>query len=148
MWAEANRGSAQGSVHLEPADVVARAFDALGRRDRDGLMALLDPDIEFQPVNALGLAEQTGHGHEDAREWMDEIDREGTEPWLYPRTIEHLGRGVVLVTGIASEKARAGERFAASVAWLVTVRDGRIVSSYGYPTETAARRAVAEMRSS
>jgi ketosteroid isomerase-like protein len=141
MWTEANRGSADRSIDKAPADVVAAAFAALAKRDRDGLLALLDPEIEFQPVNALGLIEETGHGHEDALRWIDEIDRFGTEPGLHPRTIEDLGNGVVLVAGVASEQARAGGRFASSVAWLVTVRDGRIVSSYGYPSEAVARRA-------
>jgi|tagenome__1003787_1003787.scaffolds.fasta_scaffold19381095_1 ketosteroid isomerase-like protein len=147
MWIEANPGPAGGKVGSAPAEVVASAFKALGKRDRDGLMALLHPEIEFQPVNALGLREQTGRGHEDALRWMDEIDREGTQPWLYPRTIEDVGGGVVLVSGIASEQARTGERFASSVAWLVTVRGGLIVSSYGYPDEAAARRAAADRTS-
>src|SRR5205809_2585740 len=105
MWSEANRGGARESIDSAPAEVVANAFEAVARRDRDGLMELLDPEIEFQPINALGLVEGTGHGHEDALRWMDEIDRYDTQPWLYPRTMEHLGGGVVLVAGIASEQA-------------------------------------------
>jgi ketosteroid isomerase-like protein len=144
MWIEANPGPADGRVESAPADVVARAFRALGERDREGLLALLDPEIEFQPVNAFGLVEETGHGHEDALRWMDAIDSEGTAPFLFPRTFEHVGNGLVLVAGVASEEARTGERFASSVAWLVTVRDGVIVSSYGYPSEAIAKRALGD----
>jgi ketosteroid isomerase-like protein len=144
MWIEAEPGRTDGRVESAPADVVASAFGALGRRDREGLLALLDPDIEFQPVNAFGLVEETGRGHEDALRWMDAIDSGGTQPFLFPQTIEHVGGGVVLVAGIASEEARTGERFASSVAWLVTVRDGLIVSSYGYPSEAVARRALGD----
>jgi ketosteroid isomerase-like protein len=144
MWIEAEQGPAQGRVGPAAADVVASAFKALGERDREGLLALLDPEIEFQPVNAFGLVEETGHGHEDALRWMDQIDRDGTQPFLFPQTFEHVGNGVVLVAGIAAEDARTGGRFASSVAWLVTVRDGRIVSSYGYPSEAIARRALGD----
>jgi ketosteroid isomerase-like protein len=145
MWIEAGPGPTRGRAEsAAPVDVVARAFKALGERDREGLLALLHPEIEFQPVNALGLVEKTGHGHEDALRWMDEIDRDGTEPWLYPRTMEDLGGGRVLVAGIASEQARTGERFASSVVWVVTVRDGVIVSQYGYLSEEAARKALAD----
>jgi hypothetical protein len=39
MWIEANRGPTDGRVESAPADVVSSAFQALGRGDREGLMA-------------------------------------------------------------------------------------------------------------
>ncbi len=124
------------------AEIVASAFHAFARRDKGALLVLLDPQIEFRPVNALGLTEGSGRGHEAVLLWMEGIDRAGTEPLASPRTIEMVGADMVLAAGVLSERGLGGGRFAASVAWLFRVRDGLIVSAFGYSSETAARRAL------
>jgi ketosteroid isomerase-like protein len=129
-------------VQPTAGEIVASGFRAFARHDKRALLALLDPELEFRPVNALGLTEGTGRGHEAVLLWMAGIDRAGTEPLASPRTIEMVGADVVLAAGVLSERGLGGGRFAASVAWLFRVRDGLIVSAFGYSSEAAARRAL------
>jgi ketosteroid isomerase-like protein len=129
-----------------PGEIVERAFDAFRARDVGRLLELLDPQLEFRPVTALGLAAPTGRGHGAIELWMERIDRSGAEPLAVPRVIEAVGEDQVLAVGILSERGRMSGRFAASVAWVFRVRDGRIVSAFGYPSESAARRAISDGR--
>jgi ketosteroid isomerase-like protein len=128
------------SVESAPADVVATAFNAFRRQDRDAVLAISDPDVEFRAVTGLGLMGETRRGAAEVLKWFDEMDR--ADNWLLasPRTIEEMGDGWVLVSGTAAERARGGGHFAATVAWLFKVRDGRILSAIGYPSEAEARR--------
>lgn len=145
MWIEASPGAGGGGVgSSSPTEVVAAAFHAFRQRDRETMLALIDPDVEFRPATGLGLMGETRRGADEALRWFDEMDE--ADSWLLAsaRRIEEMGDGWVLVTGTASERARGGGRFAASVAWLFKVRDGRILSSIGYRTESEARRALAD----
>lgn len=120
-------------------EVVATAFHAFRQQDRDAVLAIIDPDVEFRAVTGLGLMGETRRGAAEVLKWFDEMDR--ADNWLLatPSRIEDVGEGWVLVTGTASERARAGGRFAAAVAWLFQIRDGLILSAIGYPSEDEAR---------
>jgi len=131
---------------LAPEDIVGCAFEAFRSREVEELLALLDPELEFRPVTALGLTAPTGHGHRAIQQWIEGIDRSGAEPLAVPRAIERVGDDLVLASGVLSERGRMSGRFAASVAWVFQVRDGRIVSAFGYPSEAAARRAISDGR--
>ena len=111
------------------------------------MLAIMDPEIEFRTVSGLGLMGETGHGADAVLGWFDQMDED--DSWLLasPRTIEDIGDGWVIAVGTASEKARGGGRFAATVAWLFKIRDGRMQSAIGYPSADEARRAVEERRS-
>ena len=142
MWIEANPGPVGGRVAPAPVDVVAAAFKAFRQQDRTAVLALVHPDVEFRYVSGLGLTGETHRGAGAAMDWFDQMD-EG-DSWLLasPRTIEDMGDGWVLAAGTMSEKARGGGRFAAIVAWLFRIREGRIQSAIAYPSEGEARQAL------
>jgi ketosteroid isomerase-like protein len=142
MWIEANAEPPAGRVESAPADVVATAFRAFRQQDRRAMLGVIHPDVEFRAVSGLGLIGETRHGAEGALAWFAEMDE--ADNWLLasPRTIEDMGDGWVLAAGTMSEKARGGGRFAAIVAWLFKVHEGRIQSAIAYPSEAQARRAL------
>jgi ketosteroid isomerase-like protein len=146
VGSEAKLRRVQTHVAPGPEDIVRRSFEAFRARNVADLLDLLDPELEFRPVTALGLTAPTGHGHRAIEMWMDGIARSGAEPLAVPRTIELVGDELVLAAGVLSERGRMAGRFAASVAWVFRVRHGRIVSAFGYPSEAAARRAIREGR--
>lgn len=123
-------------------ELVRRLFDAFERNDLDAFFALLDPDVEFRPVDALGLVGVTGHGLRALRALLEELERGGSAPMATPRTIEVVDDELVLAVGVISERGQVGGRFASAVAWLFRVREGRILAVFGYPSEAAARRAL------
>jgi ketosteroid isomerase-like protein len=147
MWIEASPEPTGGRVESAPADVVAAAFKAFRQQDRTAVLAVIHPDVEFRAVSGLGLIGETRRGAQAALDWFDEMDQD--DSWLLasPRTIEDMGNGWVLAAGTMSEKARGGGRFAAIVAWLFRVREGRIQSAIGYPSEGEARRALRDSTS-
>ncbi len=127
---------------LAPDELVRYLFDAFARRDFDAFFALLDPDVEFRPVDALGLIGGTGYGLEALHALMEDLERGGSAPMVSPRKIEVVDDELVLAFGVISERGQVGGRFASAVAWLFRVREGRVLAVFGYPTETAARRAL------
>jgi ketosteroid isomerase-like protein len=127
---------------LAPDELVRSFFDAFGRHDLDAFFAVLDPDVEFRPVDAFGLIGGTGYGLQALRALLEELERGGSAPVVVPRTIEVVDDELVLAVGVISERGQVGGRFASAVAWLFRVREGRILAVFGYPTEAAARRAL------
>jgi ketosteroid isomerase-like protein len=53
-------------------EVAERAFAALSRRDLEGLLEMLDPDVELVPLIS-GPDERAYRGHDGARRWLEEI---------------------------------------------------------------------------
>jgi ketosteroid isomerase-like protein len=52
--------------------LLRRGYDAVNRGDIDGLLAAVDPDVEFTSLIAEAEGE-TFHGHEGVRRWWDEV---------------------------------------------------------------------------
>jgi ketosteroid isomerase-like protein len=125
-----------------PVELVRRAFDAFASGDLEVLLGMLDADLEFRPVDALGVIGGTGYGRDALYEWAQTLDRGGSAFVASPRRLEIVTDEIVLVTGVVSQVGQVGGRFAAAVAWLFRVRDGRILAAFGYTSEAAARRAL------
>ena len=58
------------------ADVVRRFYAAFTERDVPGLLATLDPDIDFEPVLGVLYAQHRYHGHHEMRRWCEELAAE------------------------------------------------------------------------
>jgi ketosteroid isomerase-like protein len=127
-------------------EVVRRAYMAFVKRDRPALLELFDQSIEFRPVDGLGLVGDTVRGLDAACEWLERRDGEGIEITVWLRTLEQFSSDQVLCVGVVSERGRAGRGYAATVAWICTVHDGRVQAIVGYPSEAAARRALSALR--
>lgn len=132
----------QSATERAPVVLVRRAFDAFASGDLESLLPLLDADLEFRPVDALGVIGGTGYGRDAFCEWARALDRDGRSFVASPRRLEIVSNELVMVTGVVSQVGQVGGRFAAAVAWLFRVRDGRILAAFGYTSEAAARRAL------
>jgi ketosteroid isomerase-like protein len=53
-------------------EVAERGFDALSRRDIEGVLEVLDPMVELIPL-LTGPDDRVYHGHDGARRWLEEI---------------------------------------------------------------------------
>jgi ketosteroid isomerase-like protein len=140
---EQKAGARSGeSSALSAVDLVRDAYRAFARRDRDALRALCDDSLEFRPVDALGLVGEAMHGFDTACDWVARREELGYVATIWLRTLEEVGSDRVLGVGVVSERGRTGHGYAATVAWIWRVYDGRIDCVHGYPSEAAARRSL------
>jgi ketosteroid isomerase-like protein len=109
------------------AEVLRRAWAAIGRRDIPAILECLDPEIEAIPLGAA-MEGRVYRGHEGVVKWLEE------EMWAtyetfeaYPDEIEEIG-GRLLAFGhwIACGR-ESGVELDVAASWVVTLRDGKIV---------------------
>lgn len=53
-------------------EIAERGFSALSRRDLEGVLENLDPEVELVPLIS-GPDDRVYHGHDGARRWLEEI---------------------------------------------------------------------------
>jgi ketosteroid isomerase-like protein len=56
----------------ENVGMVYQAIDAFNRRDLDGFLALMDPDVEFTPYEVAVQGGRPYRGHDGVRTWWEE----------------------------------------------------------------------------
>jgi ketosteroid isomerase-like protein len=127
----------------EAADVVRSAFERFNAGDIDGLMELLDPDVEFHELPMIP-GSGTYVGRDGVRRWAETVvepfeelrfefeDADERGEWIAARTfIEGRGRG-----------SGADVRMRMSTVW--RVRGGAIRYHHGYREHAEALRAIDE----
>jgi ketosteroid isomerase-like protein len=120
-------------------------FAAIGRGDKEGLLALVAEDIEWIiPGEDWPLA-GTHRGHAGVAVAFQKTSRE--VPFSYPEPLEFIAQGDrVLVIGFAKGKITATNRtFEDHFVFAITVRDGKLTKIREYiDTQALARAAQAD----
>jgi ketosteroid isomerase-like protein len=123
------------------ADVVRRAFDAFNRRDLDGLLALLHPDVR---VHSL-LTEPEGpefRGHEGVREWLAAVFEVFPDWSPQVRELRDLGDRTIVMFDALATAAGSGVRIEQTY-WQAATVSGGLVTFFGfYRREQDAREAL------
>ena len=91
----------------ELTDRLRAAYDGFGRRDIDAVLAVMDPDIEWDATDALA---HTGryHGHEGVTEYIGSLSDAWQEFELNPEQISESDDGVhVMVLGCVKGRLAA-----------------------------------------
>jgi ketosteroid isomerase-like protein len=128
-----------------PLAIVRHAYDAFAQRQLRTLEGLVHPDVEFRPVDGLGLVGETVHGMSGVRGWLESGGRRFSHNHeIRVRRMEQVDAEHVLAVGLVIEQGRTGGSYAATVAWVWQVIEGRVRSFRGYPSEADARRALSE----
>jgi ketosteroid isomerase-like protein len=83
----------------ENVEVFTRAFDAINRRDPDGLVSELDPEVEWHSaiLIALGGNQTVYRGHDGVREWLRDLYETLSEFHAEYSDIRDLGDQVVAI---------------------------------------------------
>ena len=127
-------------MSAENVEVVRQVFDAAGRRDAAAVLALYDPEVEWDAsrIPLGGLTGRVVHGRDDLRNWF----REWFGAWagledLYDELID-AGDDVVSVTRIRAQgrSSGIGVEMRGAAAW--TIREGKIVRVVWFPTPEEA----------
>jgi ketosteroid isomerase-like protein len=121
--------------------VVKAVFAAFAKRDLDGVLDVIDPEMEFTPVTAdLAGRTEPYRGHEGMREYFRDVAVVWDDLRLNPREFRKVGDSI-LVTGRVT--ARSPSRIVeGSTGWVFRVRDGRVVYGRVYASASDAERAV------
>jgi ketosteroid isomerase-like protein len=117
----------------ENVEACRRAFDALGtRRDTEAGLRYIDPEVELRSAIVGGAEGNTYRGHEGVRRWMAESDATWAELRLEAEEYRDLGDDVLMIGRLVARGRESGVEIESPIAWLSTVRAGRIVRSRGY----------------
>jgi hypothetical protein len=122
----------------ENVKIVRKSFDAIGRGDLDALLALYDPDIEFEPLTGTRVETGGYRGHAGVRHYFEEADEVWDEVRPVAGEVTTTGEEVV-VFGHCSIRGKASEIETDSpCSWVITVRHGKITRHRVYRTNSEA----------
>jgi uncharacterized protein len=117
----------------ENVEIVRSLFEAFGvHRDPEAGLPYVDPDVEFQSAIIGGAEGITYRGHDGVRRWMAESDAAFEELTLKPEEFRDLGDEVLLIGRLHARGRESGVEVDSPIAWLSTVRDGKVVRSRGF----------------
>ena len=123
--------------------LVQSGYEALNRRDFDGWMQQLDPQVE---VYELAEAPEPAvyRGPEGVRRWLEQQDEVFEEFSMEPTEIVVSG-DVVLATVAMRGRGRASSApVTITLFHVLTMRDGRVLRVRGFLNEADARNAAAD----
>ena len=126
----------------ENVDLVHRSFEAVGRWDIETLCELYDPEVHFSPLTGTRVESGGYRGHSGVRDYFNEVADVWMEMRPYAEDIRTTGPHVVVLGGCAVRGRGSGAESDTPMAWVLTVRDGKITSHRGYRTREEALEAV------
>lgn len=113
-------------------------YDAFNRRDMEGALAYIHPDIEFRPAGTATLTgREVYRGHDGVREYFADVAR--TWPGglqVAPRDFRAVAGSVVAFGGVEGDTGASGVED--EVVWVWRLRDGLVFSGQVFSTRTAA----------
>jgi ketosteroid isomerase-like protein len=120
------------------AQVARQSFERICARDIDALLELYHPEIEFLPLTGTRVESGGYIGHQGVRDYFDEAD----EIWelMQPRAehVQTVGDDVLVVGGCAVRGRGSGARSDNPMAWVLTLRDGKVIRHRGFATADEA----------
>jgi ketosteroid isomerase-like protein len=121
-----------------------RAFDAFDAGDVDGVLALLDPEVEVYMPNDLPNS-GTFRGHEGYLKWVGNWLEAWDDFTVEIREIEPVGERHVVAHARQSATGKgSGIPVEMEIAYMTETRDGRAIALHLYQSADEARRVAAE----
>jgi ketosteroid isomerase-like protein len=116
-------------------EVVARLFEAFSRRDLPSALALLHPEVVFQPMTAaVTRAGEPYRGHEGVLRYAEDVETHWVRLTIRPKQIRSAGRAVVAL-GLVSGSGPGGSFEDAPTTWVVKFKDSLVVQAQIFSDE-------------
>jgi len=132
------RGNARGTGRGEHAELVATAVSAFNRRDMEGMLAPLHPEVRFEPIRAV-LEGTVYRGHAGFRRWLADMAEDWQDFEIELDGTRELTGGRALVEARVHARAKgSGVEVDAPGAWLCDFRDGKLMQLRFYRDAAAA----------
>jgi ketosteroid isomerase-like protein len=130
-------------MSAENVAVVRRMYEDFGRGDIPGVLAALDPEIEWIESDEEFMPQRGTHVGPDAvaESVLGSLPMNFDEFAAVPLAFHDAGE-VVVVEGRTTGITKAGGKLDAPVAWVWTVRDGKVVRNVNYHDTDAWREAL------
>jgi uncharacterized protein len=133
------------AMSRDNVEVCERAHEALGiQRDVEAGLEYVHPDIVLESAIIGGAEANTYRGHDGVREWMAESDAAFEGLRVVADEFRELGNQVLMLGRVYGRGRESGVEVESPIAWLNTLRDGKIVRARGYLDWAAAIEAAAE----
>ena len=120
------------------AQVARQSFHAICRRDIDGLLELYHAEIEFLPLTGTRVESGGYVGHAGVRDYFHEANEVWEEMQPHADDIRTVGDQVVILGGCAVRGRGSGARSDNPMAWVLTLRDGKVLRHRGFATAEEA----------
>lgn len=105
---------------------MVRLFEAFSRRDLESTLALLHPEVVFEPMTAaVTQAGEPYRGHEGICRYAQDVESHWEVLTVHPAQIRAAGRAVVAL-GLVSGRGPGGSFQDAPTTWVVKFRDGLV----------------------
>jgi ketosteroid isomerase-like protein len=131
--------TAPGRTRTEIAQLL---FDAFNARDLDAILALLDPQIVFEPVSGAVLNDgEPYRGHEGMRRYHADVQAHWRELTVQPTHLREAGNAVVAL-GHVNGASDAGVLRDAPTTWVFKFRDDLVAHIQIFSDQRLAREAL------
>jgi ketosteroid isomerase-like protein len=126
----------------ENVEVVSAALDAFDRRDKTRLVALLDPNVEWELVGFMPDQERVRIGPEQVWDYLTFLDEEFEDIRVERGEYVEAGEKVVVPVRWRGKGKTSGAEGEFSFTSVMTVSNGKLLRGRNYPTEAEALEAV------
>jgi ketosteroid isomerase-like protein len=107
-------------------EIVRRSFEAMAEDDLEGLLRLYDAEVEFLPLTGTRVESGGYRGHAGVREYFAEARDLWDEIHPLADTVKTIGDDVVVFGRCAFRGKASKVETQAPMAWVITVREGKI----------------------
>ncbi len=112
---------------LSHEEIVRALFDAFSRGDLRSAVALMHPDVVFQPMTAaVTRGGEPYRGHEGIRRYTEDVEAHWRRLTIRLKQVRSAGRAVVAL-GLVSGSGSRGSFEDAPTTWVVKFKEGRVV---------------------
>jgi ketosteroid isomerase-like protein len=122
--------------------VARRTFEAICARDVGSLLSLYHEDIEFEPLTGIEIELGGYHGHAGVRRYFEEASQVWDEMLPHADDVRAVGDHVLILGGCAVRGRGSGALADNPMAWVLTLRDGKVLRHRAYRTREEALDAV------
>jgi ketosteroid isomerase-like protein len=130
------------TVSDQNVQIARRTFEAIRARDLDGLVELYDADIEFEPLTGTEVEIGGYRGHAGVRRYFEEISQVWDEMLPHADDVRAVGDQVVILGGCAVRGRGSGAISDNPMAWVLTLRNGKVLRHRAYRSREDALDAV------
>jgi ketosteroid isomerase-like protein len=122
--------------------VARQSFERICARDIEALLELYDPAIDFEPLTGMQVESGGYHGHAGVRRYLEEAAQVWEEMLPHADDVRAVGDDVVILGGCAVRGRGSGAISDEPMAWVLTMRNGRVVRHRAFRSRSDALEAV------
>jgi ketosteroid isomerase-like protein len=126
---------------VEPTntDLVSQVFEAFNRRDLEGALAAVHPEVEFfAPTAEMANEGEPYRGHDGMRKYYEDVAQVWNELDVLPREYREVDEQTVLVFGRVYGRGEGGYIQDSPAQWVMRIRDERVWSIRVFTNKSAA----------